>query len=78
MLRVVGSAYVADNDAELRVRSVPAGAAGFFLVGGDHIAPVQPPGSAGELCLGPLIGSFVRPGEIQQADAGGRFGFGST
>lgn len=72
-LIAVGSTVAASNDVTLAATLMPAGSFGFFLVSSDRGFTANPGGSAGNLCLAGSIGRYVRPGEVRQADATGRF-----
>ncbi len=72
-LIMAGRPLLAANSAQLVALSLPQDSFGYFLASQMNSAPVQPPGSAGFLCLGGQIGRFVGPGEVQSSGVEGRF-----
>ncbi len=70
-LFAAGSALAAVNRTTLNAVGLPPGAFGMFITSTQAAAPVQPPGSLGDLCIGGAIGRFNRSGEIRAADSAG-------
>ena len=68
-----GSASIAENDLTLVATSLPPTAFGFFITSTTQDFVENPGSSAGNLCLGGLIGRYIGPGQTQQADASGAF-----
>ena len=66
-----GSTVVADNDVTLFARNMQPGSFGFFLNSLNTTVILQP--GSGFVLLGALVGRFRGPGQVQQADAAGRF-----
>ena len=65
-----GSTVASDNDVTLFARNMPPGSFGFFL---SAPSPGVMSSSVGLILLSGPIGRFVGPGQIQLADATGRF-----
>ncbi|MEM9380451.1 MAG: hypothetical protein AAGB93_10930 [Planctomycetota bacterium] len=72
-LYAVGEAAVAANELRLVAHDLPQQASGYALVSSQPSAPVQPPGSVGELCLGGAIGRYA-----SSAFSSGLLGAGTT
>ena len=70
-INVTGSAFVANNDLALSASSLPQFSFSLFLVSSTQNFVPNPSGSAGNLCLGGLLGRYVGPGQVQQSDAAG-------
>lgn len=69
----MGSSSLAANDLTLVATDLPPHRFGIFAVGTAERAPVRPPGSDGNLCLGGTLGRFRGPGQILSSGAAGSF-----
>lgn len=67
-----GSPIAADNDVTLFARNMPPGSFGYFITSPNPSIISIPRGAGFLFMIGP-IGRFVGPGQIQAADATGRF-----
>lgn len=72
-LRVTGSRAVVDDNIVLSADRLPPHSFGYFLVSRVGAPPANPPGSAGNLCLGSGIGRFVGPGQVLGSGSSGSF-----
>ncbi|MEM1449413.1 MAG: hypothetical protein AAF726_17665 [Planctomycetota bacterium] len=68
-----GNAFVISNSVELFASNLPNSSFGFFLVGENRGFVANPGGSAGNLCVGGMIGRYVGMGEIQNTGPTGGF-----
>lgn len=66
-----GSAVVSNNSLTLRASTLPQLVFGLFLVSRDQDFVTNPGGSAGNLCLGGMIGRYVGPGQVQNSGVAG-------
>ncbi len=66
-----GSGAAASNNLTLSASSLPLFSFSFFLVSRNQSFVPNPAGSAGNLCLGGMIGRYVGPGQVQQANTSG-------
>jgi len=70
-IQATGSAAVADQNLTLIALALPTSQFGYFLVGANQGAIVQPGGSQGTLCLSSPIGRFVT--QVQNSGLAGSF-----
>lgn len=69
-----GSASVADNDFTLNATALPTSEFGYFVASQGQMAPVIPPGSQGNLCIGGGGNPILRfTGLIQNSGSQGEF-----
>lgn len=68
-----GSATVTDLDVTLTATGLPYNVFGYFLISPIAGNTPMPGGSAGTLCLGPPIGRYVGPGQVQSSGETGSF-----
>jgi hypothetical protein len=66
-----GSASASLNDLALVASNLPQNAFGYFLTSRLQSFILTPGGSQGNLCLGPPIGRYVGPGQIQNSGTTG-------
>lgn len=66
-----GSASLAANDLVLVASDLPSNSFAYFLASRTQAFIMNPGGSQGHLCLGPPIGRFVGPGQIQNSGSSG-------
>ncbi len=70
-IATAGSLDVANDSLSLFMYDIPTQVFGIFIASPQSAAPVSPPGSIGQLCLGGSIGRFVGPGQVQSSGAEG-------
>jgi hypothetical protein len=70
-LSALGDPIASANDLTLLGENLPALTFGFFLTSPDQLFESNPGGSAGNLCVGPSIGRYVGPGQIQSSGVSG-------
>jgi len=73
VMTAMGNAMVAANDLTLECSGLPTNQFGIFVASRTTGFVPNPGGSAGNLCLGGVIGRFTLPGEIVNSGAGGQF-----
>lgn len=74
VIATTGSLDVSQNSFGLACSGLPTDALGVFLVSGQSAAASTPPGSSGNLCLGPSPGVFS--GSILDSGSSGAVGMG--
>ncbi len=66
-LFAIGNPAAAANDLTLNAESLPVLSFGFFLTSPTQTFISNPGSSAGNLCVGPSVGRYVGPGQIQSS-----------
>lgn len=73
VISATGSRAASENDLTLVATNLSPQSFGMFLVSPTQEYVQNPVGSAGNLCLGGLIGRYVGPGQIQHTGDPGEF-----